>query len=61
MSDVRARVVQDLLARLDSLKGCVLFGGVRRNAVDLLGVEDRIHAMDEPRFLGGRLVAIDYA
>src|SRR5665213_3447079 len=56
--DVRARVRQDLLSRLDSLEGCVLLGRVRRNPLDLLGVEDRVYAVNEPRFLGIRVVAI---
>ena len=53
--------VQDLLASLDSLEGCVLFWRVRRNTIDLLGIEDRVNAMDEPRFLGARVVAIGCA
>src|SRR5579863_7486317 len=56
--DVRARVLQDLLARLNGLKGCVLLGCMRRNTLDLLSVENRVHAVDEPRFLRVRLVAI---
>ena len=48
---------QDLLARLDSLESCLLLGRVRRNALDLLSVEDGVHAVNEPRFLGIRVVA----
>src|SRR5260370_28376928 len=55
--DAGTRVIQDLLARLDSLESCVLLGRVRRNALDLLSVEDGVHAVDKPRFLGARVVA----
>ena len=56
--DVRARVLQDLLARLDGFETGVLLGRVGRNALDLLGVEYRVHAVDEPRFLGIRAVPL---
>src|ERR1035437_1603576 len=56
VGDVRAGVLQNLFARLGSLEGCVLFGRVWRDALDLLGVEDRVHAVDEPRFPGVRFV-----
>src|SRR5471032_2982577 len=56
VGDVRARVLQNLLARLCSLEGCVLFGRVWRDALDLMGVEDRVYAVDEPRFPGVRFV-----
>src|SRR5579863_1285853 len=50
--DVRAGVVQNLLARLNSFKGRVLFRRMRRDALDLLSVEDGVDAMDEFGFLG---------
>src|ERR1019366_2348669 len=56
VGDVRAGVLQNLFARLGSLEGCVLFGRVWRDALDLLGVEDRVYAVDEPRFPGVRFV-----
>src|SRR6185437_487065 len=59
--DVRTRILQDLLARLHGFKGCVLLGCMRRNTLDLLGIENRVHAMYEPRFLGIRVVAISCA
>src|SRR5471032_1250253 len=56
VGDVRAGVLQNLLARLGSLEGCMLFWRVGRNALDLVGVEDRVYAVDEPRFPGVRFV-----
>src|SRR5208282_5550641 len=50
----RAGVIQNLLARLDGFERGVLFRDVRWNALDLLGVEDRVYAVDEPRFLSIR-------
>jgi hypothetical protein len=58
MSNVRPRVLQDLLACPDYLKGCVWFRVVGRNAVDLLRIEDRINAMDKTRFLRVPVVGI---
>src|SRR5260370_13311573 len=59
--DVRARILQDLLTRVDSLESCVLLGRVVRNVLDLLSVEDGVHAVNEPGFLGIRVVAISCA
>jgi hypothetical protein len=59
--DVRARIREDLLTRLDSLESCVLLGRVLGNVLDLLSVEDGIHAVNEPGFLGNRIVAISGA
>src|SRR3984957_20722240 len=56
--DVRARILEDLLTRLDSLESCVLLGRVLWNMLDLLSVEDGVHAVNEPRFLSIRAVAI---
>src|SRR5580704_12632903 len=59
--DVRARILQDLLTRLDSLESCVLLGRMRRNALDLLSVKDGVHAVDQAGFLGIRVVAVGCA
>src|ERR1700722_3927052 len=59
--DVRARILQDLLTRLDSLESGVLLAHVRRNPLDLLGVEYGVYAVDELRFLSVRAVAIGRA
>ncbi len=59
--DVRARILQDLLTRVDSLESCVLLLRVWRNVLDLLSVEDGVHAVNEPGFLGIRVVAISCA
>src|ERR1035438_533426 len=61
MSDVCAGVVQDLLARMHGVEGCVLFWGMRRNAVHLLAIEDRVYAVDEPRFPSAGIVAVGCA
>src|ERR1700733_14970455 len=57
VGDVRAGVVQNLLARLDSLESRVLFRCVWRDALDLLSVEDGVDAVDEFGFLGVLVVA----
>jgi hypothetical protein len=59
--DVRARVLQDLLASLYSLECRLLFGRVRGNALDLLSVKDGVNTVDEPRSLSIRVVAIGRA
>src|SRR3984885_7735203 len=49
MDHLRPGVPQDLLAGLHSFKGRVLFRGIGRNAIHLLGIEDGVDAMDQAR------------
>jgi hypothetical protein len=49
VADLGAGVLQDLLTGLGSLEWRVLPGFICRNPVDLLCIENGVHAMDEPR------------
>src|ERR1700733_3284564 len=54
MDQLRPGVLQDLLAGLHSFKGRVLFRGIGRNAIHLLGIEDGVDAMDQARLVSIR-------
>ena len=51
---LRPGVLHDLLTGLHSLKGSMLFRSVRRNPINLLGIEDGVDAMDQVRLVSIR-------
>jgi hypothetical protein len=56
VADLRAGVGQDALTGLSRLECAVNSGLVRRDAIDLFGIEDGVDAVDQARLLTVRLV-----